>query len=61
MLLGGGHVLTMPVLIQQKIIQNTEYAIGAALSTVLLVLVFLANITIALCAERWFGARARTQ
>jgi putative spermidine/putrescine transport system permease protein len=59
MLLGGGHVLTMPVLIQQKIIQNSDYAIGAALATVLLVLVFLANIMIAFGAERLFSARAR--
>jgi putative spermidine/putrescine transport system permease protein len=57
LLLGGGHVLTMPVLIQQKIIQGSEYAVGAALSTVLLMLVFLANVAIALVAERLFGAR----
>jgi putative spermidine/putrescine transport system permease protein len=57
LLLGGGHVLTIPVLIQQKIIQDSEYAMGAALSTLLLVLVFAANIAIALGAERLIGAR----
>ena len=31
--LGGGHVLTMPVLIQQKVIQDSDYAMGAALAT----------------------------
>lgn len=60
-LLGGGHVLTMPVLIQQKVIQTNDYAIGAALSTVLLLLVFFANITIALAAERLFRGRARAR
>jgi putative spermidine/putrescine transport system permease protein len=57
LLLGGGHVLTMPVLIQQKIIQSSEYAVGAALSTVLLGLVFAANVAIALFAERALGPR----
>jgi putative spermidine/putrescine transport system permease protein len=60
-LLGGGHVLTMPVLIQQKIIQNSDYAIGAALSTVLLLLVFVANVTIALGAQRLFRQPARVR
>jgi putative spermidine/putrescine transport system permease protein len=59
--LGGGHVLTMPVLIQQKVIQDSDYAIGAALSTMLLVLVFAANVAIAFCAERLLGARRRTR
>lgn len=46
-LLGGGRVITMPVLIQQKMIQSTEYGMAAALSTVLLVFVFLLNILVA--------------
>lgn len=59
--LGGGHVLTMPVLIQQKVIQDSDYAMGAALSTALLVLVFAANVAIALAAERLFGARVKAR
>ena len=51
-LLGGGRVLTMPVLIQQKIVQSTEYGIGAALSTVLLLLVFLLNLGAGLWVTR---------
>lgn len=45
-LLGGGRVRTIPVLVQQMIIQNTDYAEGAALSTVLVALVFLINVAI---------------
>jgi putative spermidine/putrescine transport system permease protein len=51
-LLGGGRVRTLPVLIQQKIIQGTEYGQGAALSTVLVVLVFLINV-----AAGWWAVR----
>jgi putative spermidine/putrescine transport system permease protein len=47
-LLGGGRVRTMPVLIQQTIIQNTEFGRGAALATVLLVLVFAINLAVGL-------------
>jgi len=56
-LLGGGRVLTMPVLIQQKMIQSSEYGMGAALSTVLLVLVFTVNIVVATCVTRRRGSR----
>jgi putative spermidine/putrescine transport system permease protein len=52
MLLGGGHVQIMPVLIQEKIIQSAEYGMGAALSTVLLVFVFLVNMTVGLGLSR---------
>lgn len=51
-LLGGGRVITMPVLIQQKMIQTNEYGMAAALSTVLLVFVFLLNIVVAKFATR---------
>ncbi|MDB5510876.1 MAG: transporter, rane spanning protein polyamine [Enterovirga sp.] len=57
-LLGGGRVHTMPVLIQQKIVQSSEYGIGAALSTVLLVFVFLLNLAVGAWAGR-SGGRAR--
>ncbi|MBV9784566.1 MAG: ABC transporter permease [Acidisphaera sp.] len=43
-LLGGGRVRTIPVLIQQMIIQNNDYGKGAALSTMLVVFAFLLNL-----------------
>ena len=46
-LLGGGRVRTIPVLVQEKMMQTTEYGMGAALSTVLVVLVFLVNAGVA--------------
>lgn len=46
-LLGGGRVRTMPVLIQEKMMQSTDYGMGSALATVLLVLVFLMNVAVA--------------
>jgi putative spermidine/putrescine transport system permease protein len=46
-LLGGGRVRTIPVLVQEKMMQTTEYGMGAALSTVLVVLVFLLNAGVA--------------
>jgi putative spermidine/putrescine transport system permease protein len=61
MILGGGRVLTMPVLIQQKIIQNGEYAIGAALATVLMVLVFFTNLAVAFGAEALLAPQAKAK
>jgi ABC-type spermidine/putrescine transport system permease subunit I len=46
-LLGGGRVQTLPVLIQEKIIQSNAYGMGSALSTVLLILVFIINVAVA--------------
>jgi len=43
-LLGGGRVLTLPVLIQRKIIFDVDYPFGSALATVLLLVVFLLNV-----------------
>lgn len=43
-LLGGGKVLTLPVLTQRTIIMGTHYGMGAALSAILLVAVFLINL-----------------
>lgn len=43
-LLGGGRVLTLPVLIQRKIIFDVDYPLGSALSTLLLVAVFILNL-----------------
>ncbi len=46
LILGGGRVLTVPVLIQQKMIADTEYGVGATLSMLLLIIVFLINVLI---------------
>jgi putative spermidine/putrescine transport system permease protein len=51
-LLGGGRVQTMPVLIQQKIVQSSQYGMGAALATSLLLLVFIINVAVGLWAGR---------
>ncbi|MGD9944015.1 MAG: ABC transporter permease [Burkholderiaceae bacterium] len=45
-LLGGGRVRTLPVLIESKIIQSSEYGLGAALSTTLLLFVFALNVAV---------------
>ena len=54
-LLGGGRVRTIPVLIQQVVIQNTDYAKGAALSTMLVAVVFVIN----LCVGAAYAAQCR--
>jgi putative spermidine/putrescine transport system permease protein len=46
-MLGGGRVLTLPVLIERTIMIDVDYATGAALSTVLMVLVFALNLAAA--------------
>jgi putative spermidine/putrescine transport system permease protein len=46
LVLGGGRVLTVPVLIQQKIIVDSEYGVGAALSMVLILFVFAVNLSV---------------
>jgi len=43
-LLGGGNVLTVPVLIQRKIVQELDYPSAAALSVLLTLLVALINL-----------------
>ncbi|MBL8265235.1 ABC transporter permease [Steroidobacter sp.] len=42
--LGGGRILTFPVLIQRTLVQFNDYGMGAALSVLLLVLVVVVNI-----------------
>ncbi|MDR5815093.1 MULTISPECIES: ABC transporter permease [unclassified Caballeronia] len=54
-LLGGGKVLTLPLLIQQKIVQDVSYGTGATLSTILLVFVLALNAAFAF----FFRARRR--
>lgn len=51
-LLGGGRVLTLPVLIQRKIIFDVDYPLGSALSTLLLLAVFALNVVFAAVAVR---------
>jgi putative spermidine/putrescine transport system permease protein len=46
-MLGGGRVLTLPVLIERTIMIDVDYATGAALSTVLMVIVFALNLAAA--------------
>jgi putative spermidine/putrescine transport system permease protein len=46
LLLGGGRVRTMPVLIQQIVIQDNSYGKGAALATLLLIFVFAMNLAV---------------
>jgi putative spermidine/putrescine transport system permease protein len=43
-LLGGGKVLTLPVLIQRKIFLDVDYPIAACLATVLVAIVFAFNL-----------------
>jgi putative spermidine/putrescine transport system permease protein len=51
-LLGGGNIFTLPILIQQTVILETKYAMGAAISTVLLVATLLINLlSVALIAR----------
>lgn len=56
-LLGGGRVLTLPVLIQRTIMLETRYAVGAALSAVLLVAVLAINIFSLIAVRRLSVAR----
>jgi putative spermidine/putrescine transport system permease protein len=44
-LLGGGRVLTLPVVIQRKIFLDVDYPLAACLATVLVAMVFLFNVT----------------
>lgn len=43
-LLGGGRVLTFPILIQRSVILDVDYPFAASLSTILLVAVFFLNV-----------------
>ena len=50
-LLGGGRVLTLPVVIQRKILLDVDYPIAATLATLLVGVVFLINVASALLAR----------
>lgn len=56
-LLGGGRVLTLPVLIQRTVIVETKYGMGAALAAVLLVSVLLINLVSVFIVKRMRVAR----
>jgi putative spermidine/putrescine transport system permease protein len=56
-LLGGGRVLTLPVLIQRTIMLETRYALGAALSAILLLAVLAINILSLVAVKRLRAAR----
>jgi len=58
-LLGGGKVLTLPVLIQRKILLDVDYPLAACLATVLVALVFLFNVaSVLLMRRRALGKQA---
>ena len=57
-LLGGGRVLTFPVLIQRTVILDVDYPFGAALSTCLLVVVFALNLVATYLMARQRGRLA---
>jgi putative spermidine/putrescine transport system permease protein len=51
-LLGGGRVLTLPVLIQRKIVFDVDYPLGSALSTALVLVVLALNVGVGALAVR---------
>jgi putative spermidine/putrescine transport system permease protein len=51
-LLGGGRVLTLPVVIQRKILLDVDYPIAATLATLLVGVAFLINVASALLVRR---------
>jgi putative spermidine/putrescine transport system permease protein len=51
-LLGGGRVLTLPVLIQRKIVFDVDYPLGSALSTALVGVVLALNVAVGTVAVR---------
>jgi len=59
-LIGGGRVITMPVMIQRTIILETKYAMAAALSATLLVAVLLINLLSILILRRFRHGRQAT-
>ncbi|MFO1283563.1 MAG: ABC transporter permease [Burkholderiales bacterium] len=56
-LLGGGRVLTLPVMIQRTVIVETKYGMGATLAAVLLVSVVLINLASVFLVKRMRVAR----
>ena len=56
-LLGGGKVLTLPVVIERTIVLSAEYAMGGTLSAILLGTALLINIASVLLVRRLRAAR----
>ncbi|MGE0724040.1 MAG: ABC transporter permease [Alphaproteobacteria bacterium] len=56
-LLGGGKVLTLPVVIQQTVLVETRYGMAGALSAVVLVVVLAINLLSVLVVSRLQAAR----
>jgi putative spermidine/putrescine transport system permease protein len=59
-LLGGGKVLTLPVVIERTIVLDNQYAMGGTLSAILLFAVLLINIVSVLMVRRLRAARLMT-
>jgi putative spermidine/putrescine transport system permease protein len=57
-LLGGGRVLTFPILIQRSVILDVDYPFAAALSSILLLFVFALNILSGYLMVKQSGGRA---
>ena len=57
LVLGGGKIFTLPVLIQQSLMQHAEYGMSAALSALLMVFVFAVNIISVILVTRVHAAR----
>jgi len=56
-LLGGGRVLTLPVMIQRTVLMEVKYAMGASLAAVLLVSVLAINLVSLVILRRFRAAR----
>lgn len=56
-LLGGGRILTLPVLIQRTMLLDVKYGMAGALAAVLLVFVVLLNLLSVLALQRFRAAR----
>ena len=56
-LLGGGKVMTLPIVIQRTILLYTEYGMAAALSGMLMLFVFAVNIASVVAVTRMRAAR----
>ncbi len=52
-LIGGGKVFTLPVLIQQTVIMQTRYAMGATVSAILMTVTLLINLLSVLIMSRF--------
>lgn len=58
-LLGGGNVLTVPVVIQRKIVLEVDYPVAAALSVLLTAAVILINLVLVALRRRGPGVSVR--